>query len=169
MKTYRITSKDIDKDGFYSGKTDLNDYQGHIESDEKLGRIRFKKGLLAKGRILFRAGSGISAGCGISAGYGISAGHGISAGSGISAGFSIECKILSSGLRIFAGVCGWRKPDEDETKIKCEELEKGEVCFGELIIVESKKDSASDVEKCQEQDYVLISGVRYELVKKEAA
>lgn len=40
---------------------------------------------------------------------------------------------MSSGLRIFAGLCLWRLPSTEELTITCGKLEKGEICFGELI------------------------------------
>ena len=54
-------------------------------------------------------------------------------GRGIEAGFSIFCKKhLSSGLRIFAGVCTWKIPSDEERMITCQKLIRGEVCYGIL-------------------------------------
>ena len=79
-----------------------------------------------------KAGDGIDAGWGIEAGEGIEAGNGIEAGWSIKAGLSIKCTILSSKLRIFAGLCIWREPQPEEMVIECNRLEKGTVCFGKL-------------------------------------
>ena len=79
------------------------------------------------------AGDGIKAGEGIKAGWGIEAGDGIEAGAGIVSGLEITCKLaLSSSLRIFAGVCWWRKIDEEEKTITCGKLESGVVAYGIL-------------------------------------
>ena len=50
------------------------------------------------------------------------------AGWGIEAGTTIKIK-----LRIFAGLCMWRKPKPEEMEIRCKRLESGEVCYGTLI------------------------------------
>ena len=76
---------------------------------------------------------------GIEAGWGIEAGEGIKAGGGIKAGLSIVCKTLSAGVRIFAGLAIWKIPSSEEMEIRCEELLRGEVAFGELIITEASK------------------------------
>ncbi len=79
-------------------------------------------------------GSSIKAGYSIKAGWGIEAGWGIKAGDGIEAGCGITCKkSLNIGLRIFAGLCLWRKPTKNELEITCGKLESGEVCYGDLI------------------------------------
>jgi hypothetical protein len=59
---------------------------------------------------------------------------GIKAGSGIISGLSISCKLsLSANLRIFSGVCCYRKLTNDTEKtITCGKLEKGEVAYGIL-------------------------------------
>jgi len=78
-------------------------------------------------------GWGIKAGSGIEAGRGIKAGWGIEAGGGIEAGMFIKCKLLLNiNLRIFAGLCLWREPKEEELLIECGRLEKGTICFGNL-------------------------------------
>ena len=66
-------------------------------------------------------GSGIEAGLGIKAGWGIEAGEGI-----------------VSKLRIFAGLCVWRRPTEEEMKIKATKVE-GEVCFGTVELINQKE------------------------------
>ena len=43
---------------------------------------------------------------------------------------------LSIRLRIFAGLCLWRLPTAEEKQITCGKLEKGEVCYGELVETE---------------------------------
>jgi hypothetical protein len=175
MQTYIITKKDLDKENFYIGKTDLSDFAGHIESEENLGRVRFKTYLRCTGRVLFRAGSGISAGGGISAGWSISAGDsisagwGISAGGGISAGLAIECKVLKSDLRIFAGIARWKIPKKEEMQIRCEVLEKGEIAFGELVIKAADLPAPAVSGAYPIDDHVVVGGVKCRLVKEEAA
>jgi hypothetical protein len=36
-------------------------------------------------------------------------------------------------LRIFAGVCTWRLPSEEETKITCRIVKSGTVAFGLVV------------------------------------
>lgn len=78
------------------------------------------------------AGSGIEAGGGIRACESIKAGGGIKAGWGIEAGLSISAKSISSGMRIFAGLCIWRLPEPEETEIRAKLLN-GTVAFGTLV------------------------------------
>jgi len=64
----------------------------------------------------------------------VKAGTGIEAGRGIKAGQGISCeRELSSSLRIFAGLCIYKKPNKIELKITCGLLVSGEICFGNLI------------------------------------
>ncbi len=79
-----------------------------------------------------KAGEGIKAGWGIKAELGIKAGWGIEAGEGIVSGLFITCKLsLQFSTRIFAGICWWRKLQNDEEKtITCGKLIGGEVCYG---------------------------------------
>ena len=103
-----------------------------IELDDRLfvrGRIEVKKSI--------KAGRGIKAGCGIKAGEGIEAGCGIKAGWGIEAGEGIKAKtFIHSEKRIFAGVSVYHTSQNCKKTIKCAELRKGEICFGDLIIEE---------------------------------
>lgn len=79
------------------------------------------------------AGGGIKAGCGIEAyGY-IGADEGIEAGWGIESGTFIYCE-----KRIFAGLSIYKISQDCIKTIKCAELRKGEVCYGDLIITEQK-------------------------------
>ena len=145
MKTLVITRELLDYDNYYIGNENVANFQGHIEIESNLGHVRFKTQLSAAGRILSKAGTsieaggGIEAGLGIEAGWGIEAGLGIKAGGGIKAGLSIVCKTLSAGVRIFAGLAIWKIPSSEEMEIRCEELLRGEVAFGELIITEASK------------------------------
>ena len=153
----------------YIGTEDLSDFQGHLEIEADLGwtlfaHIRVSGYILAKSGSGISAGEGISAGDGISAGSGISAGWGISAGSGISAGWGISAgdgisagegisagdgisagltiickKVLKFRFQIFAGVCRWKKTNDEDKKIQCLRLEGGEVAYG--ILEESKKEN----------------------------
>ena len=127
METIRITKADIDSNGNVLGDKAKIDVNGHVEIDADLGCVHFVS-IKATGRIRASAGSGISAGLGISA------------GSGISAKRSIAAK-----LRIFAGVCMWRKPTDAETEIRCAKLESGEVAFGKLVIVPADQVAAVEV------------------------
>lgn len=63
----------------------------------------------------------------------------IKAGYGIKAGLSITAKWISSKLRIFAGICNWRKIDESDMTITCLELKEGEIAFGKLNIIKPIK------------------------------
>ena len=101
-----------------------------IELDDRLvvnGKIEVKRGIKAGCGI--KAGEGINAGCGINAGWGINAGCGINAGWGINAGTFIYCE-----KRIFAGLSVYRTSKDCNKIIKCAELLKGEICYGELVI-----------------------------------
>ena len=151
MKTLKLLAKDFKKsDSYWSdyiGEEDLSNYEGHIEIEGRLGWIKFVK-LSVKGHIWadagtgIEAGEGIEAGTGIKAGWGIEAGWGIKAGTGIEAGLSVTCKFsLSVALRIFAGLCLWRTPTEDEKRIECGRLENGQVCYGTLVELGIKENS----------------------------
>ena len=101
-----------------------------IELDDRLvvrGKIEVKKSIIAKLSVI--AGWGIKAGCGIEAGWGIKAGEGIEAGWGIKAKTFIH-----SEKRIFAGVSVYHTSANCKKQIKCAELRKGEICFGDLVI-----------------------------------
>ncbi len=139
----KITASDLDAENFYVGATDVADFAGSIEISAGLGCVKFRGSLCAKFRIIAAAGSGIEAGLGIEAGsgieagegikagWGIKAGEGIEAGSGIEAGLSIAAKWISARLRIFAGICSWRLPNESEAEIIAE-LRSGIIAFGTL-------------------------------------
>ena len=81
-----------------------------------------------------KAGSDIEAGSGIKAGWGIKAGSRIEAGEGIKAGLSISAKFITADLRIFAGLCSWRIPNNDEMQIRAV-VRRGVVAFGEVVPV----------------------------------
>ena len=133
--TIKITKSDLDEKNCYIGKADVSETTSEIEIDANLGTVYFRGRIKTTRSILALSGSGISAWWGISAGGGISAGSGISAGWGISAGLTIIAKYISSKLRIFAGICRWRIPEDSETEIRAEKVE-GKVCFGKVVIVE---------------------------------
>ena len=149
-----ITAADLDKDGYYIGSTDVSaEFDGSIEIAADLGRVVFKTSIRAKysiramshsgikagfdikaGRGIkagldIKAGRGIEAGWGIEAGFDIKAGLGIEAGRGIEAGLSIVGVWISARLRVFAGLCAWRLPDESEMEIRAE-LRGGIIAFG---------------------------------------
>jgi len=124
MNTIKLTERDFkDTDSHYKeyiGKTDVSDYDGHIEIKGNLGWVRFI-GLSAKGHIWSEAGTGIKAV------------WGIKAGEGIEAGLSITCKlVLKFSYRLFAGTATWRDKDNEEKSITCGKLEGGTVCYGDV-------------------------------------
>ena len=130
MKTLVLGKDQFKKDGCYNeyiGTEDLSDFQGHLEIEADLGWTLFAH-IRVSGYILAKSGSGISAG------------EGISAGDGISAGLTIICKkVLNFRFQIFAGVCRWKKTNDEDKKIQCLRLEGGEVAYG--ILEESKKEN----------------------------
>lgn len=98
---------------------------------EARGKIKAGTSIKAGGTL--RAGQGIEAGAGIRSESKIVSGGAITAGEGVEAGLSIECSdTLEAGLRIFAGVCLWKEPLEEEKKISCAKLVRGTVAFGRL-------------------------------------
>ena len=169
MEIFEVTREHLNDAMEYIGSTDLSDWPGHIHISANLGIIRFTK-LSAKGRIWAKAGSGIEAGegikagegieagwgieaglgieagegikagWGIEAGEGIEAGWGIEAGSGIGAGFSILAQVVIARLRIFAGLCLWRLPRDEEKQVRAKHIE-GELCFGEFVKIEENSDA----------------------------
>ena len=139
MEIFEVTREHLNDAMEYIGSTDLSDWPGHIHISANLGIIRFTK-LSAKGRIWAKAGSGIEAGEGIKAGEGIEAGWGIEAGSGIEAGFSILAQVVIARLRIFAGLCLWRLPRDEEKQVRAKHIE-GELCFGEFVKIEENSDA----------------------------
>lgn len=160
MKTIKLTKKDFNDNNEFIGDKSILDHNGHLEIDESLGYVKFDH-LNIRGYIYAKAGSGIKAGEGIKAGWGIEAGL------GIKAGLSVSCKtILNIGLRIFAGLCLWKTPSDEEMEIRCGKLEHGEVCYGNLIeegIKEEKKDNCDG-------KVVEIDGKEYKLslIKEES-
>ena len=92
---------------------------------------------------------------------GIEAGWGIKAGEGIEAGLSVTCKSsLSVALRIFAGLCLWRTPTEDEKRIECGRLENGQVCYGTLVELGIKENS--EISLTGKTVEVVITPKKYE-------
>jgi len=141
----------------------ISDENIEIDLDDWLrvtGRIESKKTIITKKTLVsgcdIKAGCGIEAGCGIKAGDGIEAGcdikagYGIEAGCGIKAGLSIICKWISSKLRIFAGLCIWRQPTEEETTITCEEVKEGTIAFGKLNLIQKKEVKEMTVAEIEE-------------------
>ena len=47
---------------------------------------------------------------------------------------------MDIGLRIFAGLCIWKKTEIEETQINVEEIKQGEICFGKLNIITPKEE-----------------------------
>ena len=97
-----------------------------VELDDRLvvnGKIQVKKN--------------IEAGCGIKAGCGIEAGEGIEAKT-----------FIHSEKRIFAGISVYHTSANCKKIIKCSELRKGEICFGDLVIEEQAVEmTISEIEK----------------------
>lgn len=56
----------------------------------------------------------------------------------IIAGLTITCKFIDSGLRIFAGICSYKNPKREEMQIITQEVRRGIIAFGELIIKEKE-------------------------------
>ena len=124
MEKLVIGKKDLNEENFY---TEQNiDFDGAVEFEAGLGRVKIA-GQIRATRYIFAG-----------AGTGIKAGMGIRAGEGIEAGLSIVCKTLNAKLRIFAGLCIWRMPNAEEMQIRCERLESGEICYGELVKEKSR-------------------------------
>ena len=111
--------------------------EGNLISTETI-EITLDDRLVVRGKIettkSIIVNCGIKAGEGIEAGYGIKAGEGIEAGYGIKAGTFIYCE-----KRIFAGTSIYHTSVNCIKTIKCEELRKGEICFGELIITKKEE------------------------------
>lgn len=155
MEKLILNKKHFNSNNEYIGKADVSKWEGHIEIEAGLGLVWFER-IVSAGRIVALAGSGIEAGLGIKAGWDIEAGLGIT------------CKKqLSSELRIFAGLCLWRKPKEEELKITCGILVKGDICFGELVEIGIKEEPKI---KLSEQDktacnYAVIDGIKYQLTE----
>ena len=106
MEIKRITKDDLvmnDETSQYEYKEKLQ-FDGHIEIDGDLGRVKFAAGVWATGHIWTKAGTGIEAGWGIEAGRGIKAGESIEAGWGIVTFYSggIFAKQITA-LRIAVG------------------------------------------------------------------
>ena len=102
-----------------------------IELDDRLvvkGSIKTKKSIIVQRTLI--AGCGIEAGCGIKAGCGIEAGWGIKAKT-----------FIHSEKRIFAGISLYKTSDNCDKTIKCAELRKGEICYGELILTKKEPKS----------------------------
>ena len=80
MQTLRLTAKDFkESDNYWSdyiGKTDVSDFDGHLEIEGGLGWVKFSS-INVTGSLGIEAGEGIKAGSGIEAGSGIKAGSGI--------------------------------------------------------------------------------------------
>ena len=122
----------------YSGLKDIGwayGLQGDLISEETI-EIELDKYLYVTGNIKSKFSIIAKDGCGIKAGGGIEAGLGIEAGWGIEAGLSIICtQEIKCPLRIFAGLCTWQIPSEEETYIIAQKII-GQVCYGIPVIIE---------------------------------
>ena len=71
----------------------------------------------------------------------VKAGEGIEAGWGIKAGLGIEAaKYISAEYRIFAGTATWHNSQTCLKSIKCRELRKGEIAYGDLVILDKESE-----------------------------
>lgn len=103
-----IKKEHLNENNEYVGEIDVSNFDGNLIAEENLGYIRFKS-INVSGFILFQAGSGIEA------------------------GLSISAQVITTPLRIFAGLCSWKIPTEDEMKIRAKRIEGGGViAFGEF-------------------------------------
>jgi len=98
----------------------------------KLDMLLYVEGSIKAGDSI-EAGGSIKAGDSIKAGGFIKAGGSIKAGDSIKAGFGVVALKGIVCLRVYAGICFWRKSTPEEQKITCSEL-KGEVGWGTLEI-----------------------------------
>ena len=174
MKTYTVTSKDLDKNNNYIGKLGVANLDGNLEIEENLGIVTFRS-LNVLGYIFAKAGCGIKAdyeikaGSGIEAGCGIEAGYGIKAGSGIEAGYGINCKLeLKFNYRLFAGISIYQNEENAIKDIICGKLiGPGKVCYGnvkELGLPSDEKKSPCNMSGKVVK--VEIDGVKYEAIIK---
>lgn len=115
--------------------------RGSIKAGRSLisgSRLISAEGAIFSGENIFAArdidaATDIFAERGISANEQIRCFENLTAGRGITAGFSIDCKNLSSDLRIMAGLCRFRLPQPDETEVRFVTLVKGEIAFGKPV------------------------------------
>ena len=131
MEKLLITKEQLDAQGYYTA-SDSIDFEGQIHIAAGLGSVKFRGQLIASLSIIVESGSGIEAGLRIEA------------GDGIKAGLQILAKtIISTKLRIFAGLCLRRVPKLEETTIRAQRVE-GTVCYGkvELLPAGTKKAAA---------------------------
>ena len=122
----------IDKNypGLVQGDSGTYRYDGSIETAEDL-EINLDGCLLVVGSI--KAGGYIDAGWSIRAGECIEAGSGIIAWAQISAGSYISVK-----GRVLAGISPSCPSDKCDKMIRCTELRSGEVCYGDLVIIDKE-------------------------------
>ena len=112
--------------------------EGDLICEENL-EIELNDRLVVKGKIEVKKN--------ITAVKGIKAGLGINAGEGIKAGTFIHCE-----KRIFAGISEYHTNENCEKVIECAELQKGEICFGELVIKQKLKPCPF----CRKSDSVAV-------------
>jgi len=93
-------------------------------------------GSAIRSRMSISAGRDIKSERYIQVGGSINVGHIIKTGGSILAETYIQAKDIDAGLRIFAGLIAWRYPLPYEMEIRCKRLIKGEVAYGNLILVE---------------------------------
>ena len=104
-----------------------------IDLDNRLtvnGYVKTKKSIIVRWSI--EAGDGIEAGGDIKAGDGIKAGGSIEAGWGIEARTFIDVE-----KRIFAGTSVYHSAKDCKKFVKCAELRRGEIAFGDLVIADA--------------------------------
>ena len=103
---------------------------GRLNTTLELDNIESKASVFFAGQIIIK--NRIVVAGYLLAGWGIEAGSGIEAGYGIEAGLLIACKLLTAKHRIFAGLCIWKIPTDEEKTITCKKLVSGEIAYGIL-------------------------------------
>ena len=142
METLTLTSKDFtNRNGRneYTGKTDVSNFDGHLEIEANIGWAWFKS-ICVSGSLTIEAGTSIEAGYFIKAGYiieaggFIKAGTSINAGLGMVAGLSITCKdTLTFKYNLFAGATPWKQTADADRTVTCGKLDGGTIQYGLLV------------------------------------
>ena len=158
METLKLTRDDFaDVDGVleYCGKQPLWAGDGvaiNLHIDGGLGWISLKainlNGSLTteKGTSIYVGGSfdvggrldvgeGVDVGWSVEVGWSVDVGEGLKVGAGIRAGQYIRCRSLAAGEQILAGTSVRKRLTREDTLITCEELLRGKIALGELVLL----------------------------------
>jgi hypothetical protein len=128
------TAKGLESGGDIKVGEDIEAGWSIVAAESIEAKKNIRAGTTIKAGTGIKAGGNIEAGAGIKAGWRIEAGRDIKAGEGIEAGLAIECKgTLNVKLRVFAGLCLWRAPRNEEKTIICSKFEGGVIDYGTLI------------------------------------